>query len=84
MSVNRLVFRVAALCGLASLAWPAAAADEEPPDLEFLEYLGSWEESDEDWLIFTEMMPEKAAREEQEQETETTGKDEPAKQESTE
>jgi len=30
------------------------AADEVPPDLEFLEYLGSWEESDEDWLMFTE------------------------------
>jgi len=27
-------------------------ADEEvAPDLEFLEYLGSWEESDEDWVL---------------------------------
>ena len=30
------------------------AADEEVPDPEFLEYLGLWEESDEDWLIFEE------------------------------
>jgi hypothetical protein len=30
------------------------AADEETPDPEFLEYLGLWEESDEDWLIFDE------------------------------
>jgi hypothetical protein len=30
------------------------AADEELPDPEFLEYLGSWEESDADWLIFDE------------------------------
>lgn len=30
------------------------AADEETPDPEFLEYLGSWEESDADWLIFDE------------------------------
>jgi hypothetical protein len=30
------------------------AADEEVPDPEFLEYLGIWEESDEDWLIFEE------------------------------
>ena len=22
------------------------------PDLEFLEYLGSWEDSDEEWLLF--------------------------------
>ncbi len=28
------------------------AADEEAPDVEFLEYLGLWEESDADWLIF--------------------------------
>jgi hypothetical protein len=32
----------------------AFAADEEVPDPEFLEYLGLWEESDEDWLIFDE------------------------------
>ena len=29
-----------------------AAADEEMPDIEFLEYLGSWEETDEDWTMF--------------------------------
>ena len=28
------------------------AADNELPEAEFLEYLGSWEESDEEWLIF--------------------------------
>ena len=30
------------------------AADAEIPEPEFLEYLGLWEESDEDWLIFDE------------------------------
>lgn len=30
------------------------AADAEIPDAEFIEYLGLWEESDEDWLIFNE------------------------------
>jgi len=30
------------------------AADDEIPDAEFLEYLGLWEESDEDWLLFDE------------------------------
>ena len=34
------------VCGL------VLAADEDIPDMEFLEYLGLWEESDEDWLIF--------------------------------
>jgi hypothetical protein len=38
-------------------------ADEELPDVEFLEYLGSWEASDEDWLLFTG--PEGEAVEEQ-------------------
>jgi hypothetical protein len=28
------------------------AADGKLPDEDFLEYLGSWEESDEDWLMF--------------------------------
>ena len=32
----------------------ALAQDEEIPDAEFLEYLGLWEESDEDWLLFDE------------------------------
>ena len=30
------------------------AEELEQPDTEFLEYLGLWEESDEDWLIFDE------------------------------
>ena len=30
------------------------AADDELPDEDFLEYLGLWEESDEEWLIFDE------------------------------
>jgi len=30
------------------------AADDIQPDLELLEYLGSWEESDEDWLLFSD------------------------------
>lgn len=39
------------LLGCTSVAF----ADEgEAPDIEFLEYLGSWEESDEDWVLFTE------------------------------
>jgi hypothetical protein len=31
------------------------ATAEEIPDLEFLEYLGSWQESDEDWLLFNKV-----------------------------
>lgn len=50
MSVSRSALIGSLLMG-ASLA---LAADEELPDPDFLEYLGTWEESDEDWLIFEE------------------------------
>jgi hypothetical protein len=40
------------LCGIALCASTnAAAEDEEVPDMEFLEYLGLWEETDEDWQL---------------------------------
>lgn len=32
----------------------ALAADSELPEMEFLEYLGMWEESDDEWLVFAE------------------------------
>ena len=46
------VAKVVVACGLVSCSVSAAADDEELPDLEFLEYLGSWESSDEEWLFF--------------------------------
>ena len=50
MSVRRTALIGSLLMG-ASLV---LAADEELPDPDFLEYLGVWEESDEDWLLFEE------------------------------
>ena len=44
----------AAIVGLLLGCGLVLAADEELPDLEFLEYLGSWDESDEIWLLFEE------------------------------
>ena len=38
------------VCGL------ALAADEDIPELEFFEYLGMWEESDEEWLVLDELV----------------------------
>lgn len=32
-----------------------APADEAPVDLEFLEYLGSWEDDDSEWQLVEEM-----------------------------
>ena len=49
---------VAVLVGFMGFSGPGLA-EEEQPDMEFLEYLGSWEESDEDWLLFD--APESAA-----------------------
>lgn len=51
MSADRHVRPVwtALLLGACSLV---LAADDELPKVEFLEYLGLWEGSDEDWLIF--------------------------------
>jgi hypothetical protein len=47
-------YAVLLACGLCLCA--AAIAEEElPPDAEFLEYLGMWEETDEDWLLLDEI-----------------------------
>jgi hypothetical protein len=50
MRHSRIVLALAAI-GLAA----AAEAQDDEPDLSFLEYLGSWQESDEEWLIVAEM-----------------------------
>lgn len=45
------------LAGGLCLGAPALAEDDDAPapDSDFLEYLGMWEESDEDWLLFEEI-----------------------------
>ena len=43
-------------CGLCLTT--AVVAEEEPPpeaDAEFIEYLGMWEETDEDWMLLEEI-----------------------------
>ena len=48
-----------AVCWGLMTAGGVTQADEEAlPDPEFLEYLGSWEESDETWLIFSDEVEE--------------------------
>ncbi len=46
MLANRRIGLAALLLGTAGLV----AADDELPEMEFLEYLGMWEETDEEWL----------------------------------
>jgi len=51
MSADRTMRAV--VCGLLLCGdGLVSAGAEEVPDMEFLEYLGMWEESDEDWLFF--------------------------------
>ncbi len=50
MSVSRTALIGSLLIG----ASVVLAADEELPDPDFLEYLGAWGDSDEDWLLFEE------------------------------
>jgi len=66
MSVSRVLILVL-LWGSLAYAGMSAAADEEQPDLEFLEYLGSWEESDEDWLMFTEAVDKSVTQDDRKQ-----------------
>lgn len=42
-----------------------ACADDELPDMALLEYLGSWEESDEDWVLFNADEEQTATEEKQ-------------------
>lgn len=51
MSGSRWFVLGAALIGASALAAPEA---EEAPDAEFLEYLGFWDGTDEDWLLFSD------------------------------
>jgi hypothetical protein len=60
MSVRRGI-----LTGVLLVAGGAVvAADDKLPDEVFLEYLGSWEESDEDWLMFEKESKKEAKQEE--------------------
>ncbi len=59
MSVSR-VFAASLLMSCSVIV----AADEELPEIEFIEYLGLWEESDEDWMMFSD--PIKAGNENRE------------------
>ncbi len=47
---------------IAALPAPAADRTEELPDAAFLEYLGSWEEDDSDWIALTGTASEDAER----------------------
>lgn len=49
-------FKVILLWTLLGLSGALLAADTDLPEMDFLEYLGLWEESDEDWIWISEEM----------------------------
>jgi len=49
------LLRVILACCLLGISGGVTAGDDELPDVEFLEYLGSWDESDEDWLLVSDV-----------------------------
>lgn len=51
MSAERAALLVCGLC----LGAAALADDEDAVDVAFLEYLGEWEEADDDWLLFEDV-----------------------------
>ena len=60
MSAERLA-RSALVWAIVALGGIAVAEDAEAPELEFLEYLGSWENAEEDWILLAQdMEPEEA------------------------
>ena len=63
--------RLAVLCGLVSYVEVGVAQDDAAPDREFLEYLGSWEGSDEDWVALTVDAAEEVIAEANETATDT-------------
>ena len=60
MSAERLV-RGTLVWGFVALGGIALAEEAEAPDLEFLEYLGSWENAEEDWILLAGDMKPAAA-----------------------
>lgn len=53
------IARIVLFWGPLGCASAVLANEEVLPDIEFLEYLGSWAASDEDWLMFSEELDQK-------------------------
>ena len=56
--------RAAVLWALIGCSGIVIAEDAEAPDLEFLEYLGSWEAAEQDWVLLApDVLPEDETKE---------------------
>ena len=64
MSADRRPRGLGLLFAGALAASATAAAADEMPDPEFLEYLGMWEATDDEWLLVRDEVPEGATDDE--------------------
>ena len=60
--LRRLIRSLLGVAALSVVISPSTKAGEDAPDLDFLEYLGSWQESDEEWLAVAEWEGEKRVK----------------------
>jgi hypothetical protein len=63
---------------LLGLCGTVLAADDASPETDFLEYLGSWEESDEVWLVIDQVADQVADQESEWVATESEERSDPA------
>ena len=63
------------LCGLCAATPALAEEQEEAPDAEFIEYLGIWDGTDEDWMLLDETWAADLEAEEKRNEPAPEGKD---------
>ena len=61
-----ILARAALLLGSAAIVGASAAEEKQEPDMAFLEYLGMWEETDEDWQLFEEASDDASVAENEE------------------
>ena len=61
-----ILARAALLLGSAAIVGVVAAEEEQEPDMAFLEYLGMWEETDEEWQLFDESSDDETVAENEE------------------
>lgn len=53
-AAGRTLLQLIVALGVSATLPAVSEADDDSPDIDFLEYLGSWEESDDEWLLFSD------------------------------
>jgi len=61
--LGRLLRSLLGVAAMSVIVSPGAKAEDDAPDLDFLAYLGSWQEGDEEWLAVAEWEGEARVKE---------------------